>query len=98
LTLLLLLLLFDPPGVTQWPPAIQALSGQTVTLNCSFAARGVTVKTWLKDGAALDLSSPRYSGRVAQADAQTFRARGDATIHLSNLSVCDSGRYVCRVQ
>uniref|UniRef100_UPI00398E9DB9 uncharacterized protein n=1 Tax=Pristiophorus japonicus TaxID=55135 RepID=UPI00398E9DB9 len=84
--------------IVQSPSSIHIFQGNSVTLNCTFSLKGVGTTSWRKGNTPLDFDSPQYKKRVTKPDEKAFKLKKDASIHIKNMTECESGMYYCEIE
>ncbi|KAH1180090.1 hypothetical protein KIL84_006140 [Mauremys mutica] len=85
--------------VVQSPAEVGVIRGDNATLNCTFS-RGLSLDkgavSWFRGGPGGEAAVP-LRARFALAYPDTFLRRGEGTLAITNVSLEDAGKYVCRV-
>ncbi|XP_039369221.1 tapasin-related protein-like [Mauremys reevesii] len=85
--------------VVQSPAEVGVIRGDNATLNCTFS-RSLSLDkgavSWFRGGPGGEAAVP-LRARFALAYPDTFLRRGEGTLAITNVSLEDAGKYVCRV-
>uniref|UniRef100_A0A8C5WCZ8 Natural cytotoxicity triggering receptor 3 n=1 Tax=Leptobrachium leishanense TaxID=445787 RepID=A0A8C5WCZ8_9ANUR len=83
-------------------PMVNTKEGDSVTLECNYTINNETIG-WYKwyrhqlHGDEVSNNTGYYKGRVSMASPSDFTEKASASITLHNVSITDTGMYICEV-
>ncbi|XP_029439644.1 natural cytotoxicity triggering receptor 3 [Rhinatrema bivittatum] len=94
--------------VLQVPSSIYATKGENVTLSCKFTSSvmpAIGVSKWYRQaegaGSKVEITSQviarEFGNRLVRGGSEEFSRKHDASLHILDLQVSDSGVYFCEV-